>query len=412
MEEHSSTTTAPKAPKRGRPTCCTEENLEKILTVIREDGVSDSYVALFGNMSPATLSRWKREEPHIVFRLEQARAEFERDRRAALRTAKLKNGLPNWRAQVYLLQLACPDIYGYPPGSKAKREKRVAPPSFDQGEDAWENLPADDQTAAPIQEPRSSAAHPHPPNAAEPQPRSPDSRYQTPFGNALADRNSVSDGGGVCGWGDGERTKPDLASRKIVENVFVVSGIEPHPQNARGTDSAAGGFASDPADSPQTYSEDGVQNLQKPPPDRPHRSHQSYPSHPTDHSRSKPIASRPTLVVQPEIYSEAAVQNLQKPAPAHPPEAHEPHGPDQSDPSHAAAIPRSAFRLPRLQAAFKNLHQALKPKPSAARAPTPANSEADSLWLRPIVNPPSWWANPPPLESTRADPSDAYPFWF
>jgi hypothetical protein len=302
MEEHSSATTAPKAaPKRGRPTCCTEENLEKILTVIREDGVSDSYVALFGNMSPATLSRWKREEPHIVFRIEQARAEFERDRRAALRNAKLKNGLPNWRAQVYLLQLACPDIYGYPPGSKARREKRVAPPSFDQGEDAWDNLPAEDaQTGAPIQEPPSASGHPHPHH-------------------------------------------------------------HPHPQNSCDTSEGTHASAPIPPHQRDIYSDDHVQNLQKSPPDRPDRPLQSHPPHESHHSAD------------------------------------------------AAAIPRSAFRLPRLKAAFKNLHQALKPKPSPPPLP-PAPTDLGGLWVPPIVNPPAWWSNPPPLETAR-NPSDDY-FWF
>jgi hypothetical protein len=343
MEEHSSTTTAPKAPRRGRPTCCTEENLEKILTVIREDGVSDSYVALFGNMSPATLSRWKREEPHIVFRIEQARAEFERDRRAALRNAKLKNGLPNWRAQVYLLQLACPDIYGYPPGSKAKREKRIAPPSFDQGEDAWDNLPANDQTGAPIPEPSSSAAYPHPQNSCDSSPATSDS-------------------------------EPKSAAQRDI------------------------------------YSEDVVQNLQKPPPDQPHKSDQSSSSDPTDHSRRKPIASTPNPAVQPHIYSEPPVQNLQK----SPPNA--PARPQQSIPS-SESIPsardlpspkRSPDRLGPLKAAFKNLHKAMKPNPPPP-PPTPAAADG-SLWLRPVVNPPAWWVNPPPLQPTR-DPANEY-FWF
>src|SRR6266481_2358541 len=98
----------------GRPTVCTEENLVKLCAAIRQDGCPESAASYLAGLSPASLTRWKKEDPTVALRLAQARIEFRRNCVAEIRQTRHRDGRPNWRAIAWLLQYRFPEIYGRP----------------------------------------------------------------------------------------------------------------------------------------------------------------------------------------------------------------------------------------------------------------------------------------------------------
>lgn len=97
------TACAPTKNPGGRPTCQTEENLQLMLEIIQDTGVSEQAAALAVGISITTLRRWKARCPKLLNQFTRARILY---RKKLLKRIQAAADLPDgkgWRAALALL---------------------------------------------------------------------------------------------------------------------------------------------------------------------------------------------------------------------------------------------------------------------------------------------------------------------
>ncbi|HEV7404756.1 MAG TPA: hypothetical protein VGO11_17575 [Chthoniobacteraceae bacterium] len=112
-------------PKPGRPSLFNPERTAAICEVIEQEGISDSAAGALAGVPASTLARWKVEHEGFALELEAARARFELALVRAIRTARRRDGSPDWRAAAWLLKHSSAEGCG--PNSRMRKVKAPEP---------------------------------------------------------------------------------------------------------------------------------------------------------------------------------------------------------------------------------------------------------------------------------------------
>ena len=105
---------ADQAAATGRPSLRTPDIISKICAAIRQNGHTDTHAAALAGVSSSAVSRWRQEDEEFAVLLDTARADFLDARLTEIRETRKRDGSPDWRAQVWLMQVVAPEIYGTP----------------------------------------------------------------------------------------------------------------------------------------------------------------------------------------------------------------------------------------------------------------------------------------------------------
>lgn len=118
----------PQPARNGRPPLDRDALVIRICTIISADGLSDSAAARRIGIGTSTIGRWKSEDPDIAEQFGMARESFREHRLAVIRSAKHKDGSPNWRAAAWELERVFPEDYARRPGLRMEHHENHLPP--------------------------------------------------------------------------------------------------------------------------------------------------------------------------------------------------------------------------------------------------------------------------------------------
>ncbi len=105
---------ADQATATGRPSLRTPDLVNKICAAIRRNGHTDTHAAALAGVSSSAVSRWRQEDEEFAALLDTARADFLDARLTEIRETRKRDGSPDWRAQMWLMQVVAPEVYGTP----------------------------------------------------------------------------------------------------------------------------------------------------------------------------------------------------------------------------------------------------------------------------------------------------------
>jgi hypothetical protein len=98
----------------------------QICEIIRIEGVADHHAGALLGVPQALFARWKAEDEGFALKLEEARAWFEIGLIREIKKARKSNGVPDWRAQAWLLTHATADGFAKPARATTGRAAKEA----------------------------------------------------------------------------------------------------------------------------------------------------------------------------------------------------------------------------------------------------------------------------------------------